>query len=111
MDGVVWVSPRARCADVVVPLVHHFLSYDGPDVNTTAFRLIGIQSLANNHRGKLDVKLLVEWDNDNALPATAEVQLGKMFSPSFGVYTDGLLGIGGDRPYDWGIRVGVCFNY
>lgn len=71
MDGVVWVSPRARCTDVVVPLVQHFLSYDGPDVNTTAFRLIAIQSLANNYWGKLDAKAPVEWDNDNALPATA----------------------------------------
>ena len=96
---------------VLVPLVQHFLSYDGPDVNTTAFRLIAIQSLANNYWGKLDAKVPVEWENDNALPATAEVQLGKMFSPSFGVYADGLLGIGGDRPYEWGIGVGVRFSY
>ena len=40
------------------------------------------------------------------LPASAEVQLGKMFTPSFGTYVDGLLGIGGDRPYDWGVGVG-----
>jgi hypothetical protein len=31
-------------------------------------------------------------------------------APSFGVYADGLLGIGGDRPYDWGVGVGVRFN-
>ena len=43
--------------------------------------------------------------------ATAEVQLGKMFSPSFGVYVDGLFGIGPARPYDWGVGVGVRFNY
>jgi hypothetical protein len=96
---------------VVVPLVQHFLSYDGPTVNTTAFRLIGIQSLPNNYWGKLDAKVPVDWENDNALPATAEVQLGKMFSPSFGVYADGLLGIGGDKPYDWGVGIGVRFNY
>ncbi len=33
---------------VLVPLVQHFVSYDGPDLNTTAFRLIAIQSLPNN---------------------------------------------------------------
>ena len=53
----------------------------------------------------------MEWDNDNALPATAEVQLEKMFSPSFGVYADGLLGIGGDRPYEWRGGLGVRLNY
>jgi hypothetical protein len=41
----------------------------------------------------------------------AELQLGKMYSPSFGVYLDGLIGIGGDRPYVWGVGVGTRFNY
>jgi len=96
---------------VLVPLVQHFVSYDGPNVNTTAFRLIAIQSLPNNFWGKLDAKVPVDWENDNALPATAEMQLGKMFSPSFGVYADGLIGIGTDRPYDWGVGLGLRFNY
>lgn len=96
---------------VVVPLVQHFLSYDGPNVNTTAFRLIAIQSLANKYWGKLDAKVPVEWNNDNALPATLEVQVGRMFSPSFGLYLDGLFGIGGDKPYEWGTGVGIRFNY
>lgn len=96
---------------VLVPLVQHFVEYDGPDVNLTAFRLIGIQSLADNFWAKLDAKIPVDWENDNAIPATAEVQLGKMFTPAFGTYVDGLIGIGGDRPYDWGVGVGVRFNY
>ena len=41
----------------------------------------------------------------------AELQLGKMYSPSFGVYLDGLIGIGGDRPYVWGVGVETRFNY
>jgi len=96
---------------VLIPLVQHFMSYDGPDVNQTAFRLIAIQSLPNKFWGKLDAKVPVDWENDNAIPASFEVQLGKMFTPSFGTYVDGLLGIGGDKPYDWGVGVGVRFNY
>ncbi len=96
---------------VLVPLVQHFVEYDGPDVNTTAFRLIAIQSLQNDFWVKLDAKVPIEWNNDNAVPATAEMQLGKMFSSSFGVYMDGLIGIGSDRPYDWGVGVGVRYNY
>jgi len=96
---------------VLVPLVQHFVEYDGPDVSTTAFRLIAIQSLSNNFWGKLDAKIPVDWENDNAIPATAEVQLGRMLTPSFGAYVDGLFGIGSDRPYDWGVGVGLRFNY
>ena len=96
---------------VLIPLVQHFFEIDGPDVNTTAFRLIGIQSLPNKFWGKLDAKVPVDWENDNAIPATVELQIGKNFSPSFGTYVDGLVGVGSDRPYDWGIGVGVRFNY
>jgi hypothetical protein len=96
---------------VLVPLVQHFVSYNGPDVSTTAVRLIAIQTLPNAFWGKLDTVIPVEWENDNAVPATAEVQLGRMLSPSFGVYVDGLFGLGSDRPYDWGVGVGIRFNY
>jgi hypothetical protein len=34
-----------------------------------------------------------------------------MFSPSFGTYVEGLFGIGGDKPYEWGVGVGVRVNY
>jgi hypothetical protein len=96
---------------VLVPLLQHFFSYDGPDVKMTAARLIAIQSLANNYWGRLDLIIPIDWENDKAIPATGEVQLGKMFSSSFGVYADGMFGIGTDRPYDWGVGVGVRFNY
>jgi hypothetical protein len=96
---------------VLVPLVQHFESYDGPDVNTTSFRMIVIQSFEDNFWGKLDAKVPVEWENDSEIPATFEVQVGKMFSPSFGTYVDGLFGIGGDKPYDWGVGIGARFNY
>lgn len=96
---------------VLIPLVQQFVSYNGPDVNTTSVRLIAIQSLPHNFWGKLDAKIPFEWSNNNAIPATGEVQLGKMFNSAFGVYVDGLLGIGGDRPYEWGVGIGVRFNY
>ena len=49
---------------MLVPLVQQFVSYDGPSVNDTAFRLIAIQSFPNNYSGKLDLKVPVQWDND-----------------------------------------------
>jgi hypothetical protein len=100
-----------RGGTVLVPLVQHFVEYDGPNVNQTSLRLIGIQSLPNKFWGKLDAKIPVNWADDNAIPATVEVQLGKMFSPAFGLYMYGLVGVGGDKPYDWGLGVGVRFNY
>ena len=100
----------SRGNTVLVPLVQHFVAYNGPAVNQTALRLIAIQTLPNDFWGKLDAKVPLDWENDT-IPATAELQLGKMFTPSFGTYVDGLVGIGTDRPYDWGIGVGVRFNY
>lgn len=96
---------------VLIPLVQHFMEYSGDDVSTTAFRLIGIQKLPERYWLKLDAKIPVDWENDNAIPASAEVQLGKMFTKSFGTYVDGLAGIGADRPYDWGAGLGIRFMY
>ena len=96
---------------VLVPIVQHFVEYDGPHVNQTSFRLIAIQSLPNNYWLKLDAKVPVDWEDDNAIPASAEPQIGKMFTPAFGAYLDGLFGLGGDRPYDWGVGIGLRFNY
>ncbi|MFC1823944.1 hypothetical protein ACFL9T_14635 [Thermodesulfobacteriota bacterium] len=76
---------------VLVPLVQHFVEYDGPDVNQTAFRLIAIQSLPNNFWGKLDAIIPVDWEHDNTVPATFEVQLGKCLPhglvPTWKVYS------------------------
>ena len=96
---------------VLVPLLQHFVEFDGPDVNQTSFRLIAIQSLPNKSWGKLDAKVPVDWENDNAIPASVELQLGRMFAESFGAYLDGLVGVGGDRPYEWGVGVGLRFAF
>lgn len=95
---------------VLVPLVQHFVEYSGPDVNQTALRLIAIQSLPSDFWGKLDAKVPLDWENET-VSAMVEAQIGKMFTPSFGTYVDGLIGIGTDRPYDWGVGVGIRFNY
>jgi len=91
----------------LIPLVQHYLSYDGDDVNQTAFRLIGMQRLPQQMWLKLDAKVPVDWENDEAIPASAELQWGKMFNAKFGAYLDGLVGVGGDRSYDYGVGIGV----
>lgn len=95
----------------LIPLVQHFVEYTGDDVNQTAFRLIAIQSLPNGMWAKLDAKVPVDWEHDNAIPATGEIQIGKMFTRSFGVFVEGLVGIGADRPYEYGTGIGARFVY
>jgi len=95
----------------LIPLVQHFFDYSGEDVSTTAFRLIALKPLPQKMWLKLDAKVPVDWENDQAVPATAELQLGKSINKSVGLYVDGLVGIGTDRPYDWGVGLGVRFNY
>ena len=105
--GLSFVAPNGT---VLIPLVQQYFSYNGPTVNITAFRLIAIQPLPKNFWGKLDIIVPIDWEN-NITPSTAEIQLGKMFSPSFGTFVDGLIGIGNDKPFDWGVGIGVRFNY
>jgi hypothetical protein len=96
---------------VFIPLLQHFMDYSGDDINQTAFRLIAIQTLPKKSWLKYDLKVPIDWENDNAVLATGEVQLGMMFKKNFGAYADVLAGIGSDRPYDWGTGVGVRFVY
>ncbi len=95
----------------LIPLVQQFLDYSGENVNTTAFRLIAMKPLPSKMWVKLDAKAPIDWEHDNAIPATAELQLGKSINKNVALYIDGLVGIGNDRPYDWGIGTGVRFNY
>ena len=95
----------------LIPIVQHFMDYSGNEVSLTAIRMIAIQSLPNNYWGKVDAKIPIDWDDDEAILSTIEVQLGKMFSPAFGSYAEVLVGIGDDKPYEWGVGVGVRFNY
>jgi hypothetical protein len=96
---------------MLIPLVQHFLSYSGEDISTTAFRLIALQPLPKQTWLKLDAKVPIDWENDEAVPANVEVQFGKNFTDLIGAYIDGLFGIGADRPYDWGVGLGLRFKY
>jgi hypothetical protein len=92
----------------LIPLIQHYMSYDGNDVNQTAFRLIGMHALPQHQMWlKLDAKVPVDWQHDEEVPASAELQWGKMFTQKYGAYVDGLVGVGGYRPYDYGVGLGV----
>lgn len=105
--GLSLVAPKGT---VIIPLLQQFFSYNGSTVSITAARLIAIQSLPKSFWGKLDFIVPFDLEN-NVTPSTAEIQLGKMFKPSLGVYADAMFGIGGDKPYEWGFGLGVRFNY
>ena len=107
---LVGLAMVARPGTSLIPLVQHFESYSGEDVSETAFRLIAIQALPDKVWAKADLKVPYDWEND-AVPASLEMQLGKSFTPSFGAYVDVQTGIGGDKPYDWAAGVGLRFSY
>lgn len=95
---------------MLIPLLQHYVEYDGDEVNLTAARLIGLWKLDRGYWGKLDAKLPYDWD-DEVFPASAEVQLGRMFNPRFGLYFEGLAGLGNERAYNWGLGIGLRFIY
>lgn len=94
----------------VIPLLQHYTSISGTDVNTTALRLIAIQSFNTNWWLKADAKVPYDWENET-VPATAEFQVGKNISSGKALYVEGLIGLGSDRLYDWGVGVGLRFKY
>ncbi|MEH6570518.1 MAG: hypothetical protein V7709_15670 [Halioglobus sp.] len=94
----------------LIPLVQHYTEYSGDEVDITAGRLIGLWSLADGYWWKLDARVPYDWNN-HVIPASTEVQFGKMLGRSFGIYGEGLVGLGSDRSYDWGIGFGLRFVY
>jgi hypothetical protein len=107
---LVGVSLIPNPGTTLVPLIQQFLSYDGPNVNETTARLIGLQTLPKQFWTKMDLIVPFDWTNET-IPATLELELGKMFSSSFGTYLDVELGIGSDRPYDGGAGLGLRYKY
>ncbi|MHC5024184.1 MAG: hypothetical protein ACYTGG_09785 [Planctomycetota bacterium] len=83
----------------LIPLVQHLQSFDGTSVNSTAFRLIGLQALPDGFWLKLDAKVLADWHNDTT-PIDGEIEFGRMLSPNVGLFGKGLFGVGSDRPFD-----------
>ena len=94
----------------VIPLLQHFTSINGNDISTTALRLIAIQPLSPAWWLKLDAKVPYDWEN-KTVPAEAEIQLGKTMSDRIALYADGKVGLGSDRLFDWGVGLGLRFNY
>ena len=99
-----------RQGTTLIPLIQHFESYRGADVSVTAARLIAMQTLSRASWIKLDGIFPYDWDRD-AVPANIELQYGRNLSNSLALFVDGLVGLGSDRPYDYGFGVGVRFIY
>lgn len=106
--GFAFVNFKSKT--VLIPLVQHFESYENGRVSQTAFRLIGLQPLPKQYWLKLDAKVPADWENE-AVPINSEFEAGKMFTPTVGVFAKALVGIGHDRPFDWGVTGALRFNF
>ena len=96
---------------VLIPLVQHFEDVgSGPNISTTAFRVIALQPLPGGYWAKGDLKLPHDWENEE-WPASVEVEGGKMIAQNIGLFLTGLAGLGGDKPYDWGAALAVRVNF
>ena len=94
----------------LVPLLQHYTSVSGVDVNITAMRLIAIQPLKPGWWLKLDARVPYDWENSTA-SAEGEIQLGRNINSGTAIYVDGLIGFGGHRAFDWGVGIGLRFSY
>jgi hypothetical protein len=100
-----------RPGTTVIPLLQHETEFSGEEVNITSIRLLALQTLPRNTWLKLDAIVSVDWENDRQTPSFAELQYGRQFTSTFGVYAEAMVGIGNDKPYDWGFGLGFRFLY
>ena len=105
------IALTPRQGTTLIPLIQHFENYNGDPYSLTAARLIAMQTLPERWWLKLDGILPVDWENDKAVPATVEVQLGKQLNRSVSLFGNFNAGLGSDRPYDYGFGFGLRLNY
>lgn len=107
--GLAFMNSKSKT--VLIPLMQHFEDIgSGPEVSTTAFRLIALQPLSGGYWLKGDLKVPRDWENET-WPASAEVEGGKMITSKVGLFLTGLTGVGGDKPFDWGAALSVRVNF
>ena len=94
----------------LIPLTQQFLSVSGEDVNITAARLIALQPLAKQRWLKADLIVPYDWET-STIPAQAELQYGVNVNQQVALYVDGLVGLGHDRIFDWGVGLGLRIKY
>ncbi len=99
----------------LIPFVQYFKSFDeepGRDVEQTALRFIALQQLdAIKGWVKGDFKLIFDHENDDKSSTIFEVQVGKMFTPKFGAYFEGLFALGGQKSFDDGLGIAGRFLF
>jgi hypothetical protein len=103
------LSPRQ--GTTIIPLVQHFEEYKGNPFSMTAVRVIAMQALPERWWLKLDGIVPFDWENDRAVPATLELQLGKSVSRAVSLFGNAYAGLGSDRPYDYGFGFGIRLSY
>ncbi len=94
LAGIGWLLTEK---DFVITLVQYFHSYDedsrASQVNKTGPRLIYIRSLPSIQGWvKVDFKGVIDHEDGNDFTETLELQLGKMITPTVGIYGELLLG-------------------
>ncbi len=102
--------------DLLITLVQYFHSYDEDryapgKVRLTGPRLIWIHTLPGRSWLKIDNKFSIDHENGDHSSNLVEIQLGKMLTPTFGIYLDYLNNTGGQKIYDDGIGIGLRFMY
>ncbi len=113
--GIGWVPTEA---DFIVTLVQYFHSYDTDGrtdkVRATGPRVIWIRSLPSlGGWFKADYKAQIDHEDSDDYTSFLELQLGKMFTPRFGVYAEWFLGddVFTTNAFEMAAGVGVRFMY
>jgi hypothetical protein len=101
---------------IFAPTYQHNLSFAGDDarndVNESVFDFYFVYTADDKESWvTVDPALVIDWENNEAIPFSIEVQYGRKLGTLWGGAVNGFIqpgiGIGQDRAIDWNIEVGI----
>jgi hypothetical protein len=102
---------------VVFPYVQQFWSFGGTsdrDINTTLLRAGVLKRWPRRTYTYVEPSLYVDWVRDGRTGFTLEVELGRFFTKSLGLYLRPGVGLWGDNVppvYNWNFEVGMRYLF
>ena len=112
-----WVKDVPRYKSTLFPYVQQFWAFGGTsdyDINTTLLRLSVLTRLPNRSYSFVESSVYVDWERSGRTGATFEVELGRFFTKTTGLYLRPGIGLWGDNippVYDWNFEVGLRYFF
>jgi len=111
------VHDLPRYKSTLFPYVQQFWAFGGTsdvDINTTLLGVGVLTRLPNRSYSFVEPSVYIDWERSGRTGATLEVELGRFFTKTTGLYLRPGVGLWGDNippVYDWNFEVGLRYFF